>query len=358
MKRKIIPMLCVFALLGACSGGGDGNTETAADNDTVDSNDGADNDGSGDEDSASVCTPAPRGTTIVSQVASTLTDGCIDDEQPVGMFLANKSDFNFQLDTSGYTLGGKQAKGIFVYSNGGGVSLINPYWLLGETEYTYSGLLMPVAHRDGGFYIHIGGDFDLAEFNELNLDIRGTVGDPQIGSITTVEINWAMVDEDVSGSAKVSRRGYGVAGMPNGTLFATSDNPLRHLTWLLAQDVDERLLAMYDRIDNCTPPGLFTPRMRAQFIDATGELGQAYIQSAQDVRYSGDVSTTHQVFTVDWDYMDDTYLSRLMSEATIQLASDNGCQTTLAAPVKYDYSALRQQLLSGSLSAQPNEWSY
>lgn len=363
MQQQWFTVLCILFLLGGCSGGGSDNAETVADAGSTSGDNAGGGEGEGEEgqDGGVNCTPAPVGTTMVTRSTSALTDGCISDEPAISLVPANRDEFNFSLDTSGYSSGdGNAVKGIHLFSKGGGISLLNPYWLVGETEYTYSGAMVPVVHSEGGYYLNIGfgSGFELVEFNELNLDIAGTVGDPQIGSIKTVEINWALTADDVSSSAKVSRRLYEVSGMPGGIVYATGDNPQRHLTWLLAQDIDERLLAMYDLPDNCTAPGLFRPRMPAQLIDATGQLGQAYVKSEHEVRYTVDVSTTHRVFTVDWDYLDSTSLTRLIGEETRALAIANGCSRVLAAPEKNDYAVLRQRLLSGALSSQANSWVY
>lgn len=362
LNQLILASVCSFALLGGCSGGGSDSAEAAADGGSGESADdgagggGAEGDSSGDQSAS--CTPIPVGSRMLTLAASTLTDGCVDDAEPITMVPANKDQFNLQLDKSEYAAGdGNNVKGIYIYSTGGGVSLINPYWLIGETEYTYNSAVMPVIYGADRFYMAVGPDFGLYDYTELNLGVIGTVGDPEVGPLDVVEIAWVKSDEELTSGPRLYNRAYSVSGMPNGILYATSDNPLRHLTWLLAQDIDERLAQMYNLSDNC-PEEIFSPRIRAQWIDATGELTTGYVHSEQEVRYSVDLQTTHHVYTIDWNYLDDTGVNRLVSEVALAIASANGCRSTLAAPLKHNYSALRQDLLSGDLSDESQQWSY
>ena len=389
MKKYSLALFCILAL-SACDSsstdpilaedgsGGGGDTDIGDGGDDSDTGTGdGDDDGDtgigdgGDDGDTSTCA-APTLGNIIDQGSTVLTDGCIDGDV-VDLSAGTTSSRPYSLFDGVFNFGDAESadfptdvKGLYLYTQGSAPGYVVPYIMNGY--YNRAGSLGFVTQGPGVYYLPFS-----RESSPAGVDLNGlglVVSSATSGAVNLTEVTWAHVDDDVTGVAKLHWQDSSIPDVVGGyygrnlITLAASGHPLRAMTHILSEDVVEQYKALVEGI--CpTFDGSFSELPAVRFIDATGELGQAWTGRDVTIRSADDFTRPIYMIAIDWTYATNAIVEEVLTSIESQSflwpdpqhpsMQDGSCDPELVVSTNFD--DLRQQVLDGTIGS-PADWSH
>lgn len=323
MKKYSLAFLCILAL-SACdssstsvkpsgdssggntdSGGGGDSGTGSGDGDSGAGDGGSDGGDTGTGDDGSACA-APEYGTVLTQGGSVLTDGCIDGDvidlaaatsaSLYHTLFAGVPDSDSSFDASNLPA---DVKGLYLYTQGSAPAFIVPYTTVGF--YARAGRLGFVTRGPGVYYLSLDREDPAVGtlLNGLNLAAWSTAS----GAVNLTEVTLAHVDDDVTERAKLHWQNsdlspLGSYSRNNLLTLAANAGDFRAITHELSEEVVGQYLSLI--AEDCPAHNGVSEVPAVRFVDATGELGQAW--SGTDVRIQTGDDPTRIIYmiAIDW----------------------------------------------------------
>lgn len=290
---------------GGAAGGGDDDT-IGGDTDSGEGDTSGDNTGSSGDD-ASTCDVPDLGH-VFTQDSSVLTDGCINTGMidvaaatSAGLYhtlFPGLPDVDPNFDVENLPA---DVKGLYLYTQGSSPGYVVPYTTVGF--YNRAGRIGFVTRGPGRYYLALNrASSDVGTvLNGLSLAVWSATS----GAVNLTEVTWAHIDDDVTSVAKLHWRSsdlepLGSYSSQNLLTLAASGHGSRAITHELSEEVVGQYLSLIAADCPAHDGASEVPAVR--FIDATGELGQAW--SGTDLVIATDDDPTRLVYMIalDWNH--------------------------------------------------------
>lgn len=330
----------------------------------------SDNGGSASQpDGDGSCAPPTFGMQFTHASTTLLADGCLDtgDVQlgdSAGSGEPSSSEIFAPLDGADATVNldiPQTAKGLYIYTNGG-----SPVYLVAYSKegfYQRAGELGLATVGPGVYYLPFNRTNSAlgSTLNGLTLSAWGVVPGQSVG---IREVTWADMADDVRAQAKLHWRTSTVVNTGNRypsrhlLTLAASGHPLRQLTHALSEEVLAQYIALSSGACRFTPSGnVDIPAV--QFVDFTGELGQAWSGRDVFIRSADDLLRKVYTIAIDWNYASGATVAEIIAsiDSKDYLWPDFNNPANDAAAclgqlgIVQDFDDLRQSVLDGGDNA-------